>query len=36
MESLCREWAAADTVLIGQATTEVNTLLLEARRAYQI
>jgi RNA polymerase-interacting CarD/CdnL/TRCF family regulator len=35
-DSLCREWAAADTVSIGQATTELNTLLLEARRAYQV
>lgn len=35
-DSLCREWAAADTVSIGQATTEVNTLLLEARHAYQV
>jgi RNA polymerase-interacting CarD/CdnL/TRCF family regulator len=35
-ESLCREWAAADSVSIGQATTEVNTLLLEARRIYQV
>jgi RNA polymerase-interacting CarD/CdnL/TRCF family regulator len=34
-EALCREWAAADEVSIGHATSEVNALLLEARQAYR-
>lgn len=34
-EALCLEWAAADCVTVGQATTEVNDLLLEGRRAHQ-
>lgn len=33
-DSLCREWAAANQVSVAEATTEVNAILLEARREY--
>jgi RNA polymerase-interacting CarD/CdnL/TRCF family regulator len=33
-EGVCQEWAAADGVSLGQATEEVEALLLESRRAY--
>ncbi|MEW5717631.1 MAG: CarD family transcriptional regulator [Chloroflexota bacterium] len=33
-ETLCQEWAAADSASIARATQEVDTMLLEAKRAY--
>jgi RNA polymerase-interacting CarD/CdnL/TRCF family regulator len=33
-ELLCQEWAAADGASIAHATQEVDTMLLEAKRAY--
>jgi CarD family transcriptional regulator len=33
-EGLCREWAAADGVSVGDATREVDALLSEGRRIY--
>jgi RNA polymerase-interacting CarD/CdnL/TRCF family regulator len=33
-EMLCQEWAAADGANLAQATQEINTMLLEAKRAY--
>jgi CarD family transcriptional regulator len=36
VDAVCREWAAANRVSLEQASTEVNELLLEARRASAI
>ena len=33
-ESLCQEWAAVDGASVARATQEVDTMLLEAKRAY--
>jgi RNA polymerase-interacting CarD/CdnL/TRCF family regulator len=33
-EMLCQEWAAVEGATIAQATQEVDTMLLEAKRAY--
>jgi CarD family transcriptional regulator len=33
-EMLCQEWAAADGATVAHATQEVDTMLLEAKRAY--
>jgi RNA polymerase-interacting CarD/CdnL/TRCF family regulator len=33
-ESLCQEWAVSAGVTVGQASAEVDSLLLEGRRAY--
>jgi hypothetical protein len=31
---LCQEWAAAEGATLAQATQEIDTMLLEAKRAY--